>query len=212
MSTRAARPALVIGLTGGIGSGKSTVAASFGRRGVPVIDADAVARQVVEPGQPALAAIAEAFGGAMLDAEGALDRAALRARVFERPAERGRLEGIVHPRIREAIRHELAHLDAPYAVVEIPLLVETGQHDLIDRVLVVEAPRETRIARAMARDGTDRADIERILAAQASPDARRAAADDIIDNAGEVADLEAAVAALHARYLRIARLPDGRAR
>lgn len=207
-----AGPALVVGLTGGIGSGKSSVARRFARLGVPIIDADALARDVVAPGEPALEEIVATFGRAILDAAGGLDRAALRARVFACTGDRERLERIVHPRVRQHMRAALAALESPYAVVEIPLLVESGQHDLVDRVLVVEASEQTRIERARARDGTERSDIERIIAAQASAHDRRAAADDVIDNEGPPQMLGEAVAILHQRYLelsRLARLPDG---
>jgi len=198
------RPVLVVGLTGGIGSGKSTVAARFAALGVPVIDADRVAREVVEPGQPALGEVAQAFGGGVLGADGALDRAALRARVFADPRERRRLEAIVHPRVRERLRAGLARLEAPYAVVEIQLLIESGQRDLVDRVLVVEASEPVRVARATARDGTDPAQVRQIVAAQASAEQRRAAAHDVITNEGTLEALEAAVRALHERYRELA--------
>ncbi len=197
-------PALVVGLTGGIGAGKSVVAGIFSTLGVPVIDADGAAREVVEPGEPGHGAIVEAFGPGVLDADGRIDRAALRRLVFEDAQARRRLEAIVHPRVRRRIRRALAALDVPYAVVEIQLLVESGQRDLVDRVLVVEAAADTRIARAMARDGVERDDVERIIAAQATTEQRRAAADDLLANEDTHAALEHAVAALHERYLTLA--------
>ena len=199
------KPSLVIGLTGGIGSGKSTVAALFRRHGVPVIDADAVAREVVEPGQPALEEIARVFGEQVLDDAGALDRRALRARVFDDDTLRHRLEAIVHPRIRARMADRLGRLDAPYAILEIPLLVETGQHRLVDRTLVVDAPREAQISRTRERDGVEVTQIERILDAQAGRARRIEAADDVIGNEGGIEALDAQVAALHERYLDLAR-------
>lgn len=200
-------PALIVGLTGGIASGKSTVARTFRSLGVPVVDADEAARAVVAPGSPGLAAIREAFGDGVLTADGALDRAALRTQVFEQPEDRRRLEHIVHPRVREWMDARLAALDAPYAIRMVPLLVETGQHAGMDRVLVVDCPRSMQIERAMQRDGASRSNIEGILDAQASREQRLAAADDIIVNDGSLDDLVAQVHTLHARYQeRAARL------
>jgi dephospho-CoA kinase len=207
MVVRNPRDILIIGLSGGIGSGKSAVSRCFERLGVPVIDADQVAREVVEPGQPALAEIATAFGADLIQADGSLDRARLRERVFADPDARRHLEGILHPRIRARMREQLAALpaDTPYAVFVIPLLFETGQQDTVDRVLVVEAAEAVRIARVTGRDGVAEGHVRRILAAQCSAEDRAAGADDLISNEGSESELAAKVAALHEKYLALAR-------
>lgn len=200
---------LRIGLTGGIGSGKSTVANLFAARGVPVIDADVIARELVEPGQPALADIVAAFGADMLDAQGRLDRARLRALVFDDPSQRKRLEAILHPRIHAAMTARSQAQSAPYVLLVIPLLFEANQLDLVDRVLVVDAPTETQRARVSARDHLPPALIDSMLAAQWDRQQRLERADDVIDNSGDAAALERQVEALHRRYLVLAaiRLP-----
>lgn len=191
-----------VGLTGGIGSGKSTVADLFAALGVPVIDTDVIARELTVPGSPALDAIRAAFGETVMGADGALDRAALRRRIFADAGERRRLEAILHPRIEATVRQALASLTAPYALVVIPLLVETGGYrDVIDRVLVVDCPEDMQIARVIARSGLARAEAEAIVVAQASRSARLAAADDVIVNAAAPEALRSQVAALHLRYL-----------
>lgn len=195
---------LRIGLTGGIGSGKSTVANLFAARGVPVIDTDAIAHELVEPGQPALAEIAARFGADLLDDAGRLDRARLRERVFADSRQRKQLEAILHPRIRAEMERRLARSDAPYALLVIPLLFEAGWQDLVDRVLVVDVPPEVQRARVAARDRVATAQIDAILAAQATRDQRCAGADDIIDNSSDNASLEACVDELHRRYLGLA--------
>lgn len=194
-----------VGLTGGIGSGKSTVAELFSALGVPVIDTDVIARQLTAPGGEALDDIRMAFGAALLQADGGLDRAAMRRLVFSDVAARSRLEAILHPRIRNAVQQARAALEAPYVLVVIPLLVETGAYrDTLDRVLVVDCPETLQIARVMARSGLAREEVEAILAAQATRAQRLAAADDVIDNTRSPDDLRAAVAALHTRYLTLA--------
>lgn len=200
-------PPLRIGLTGGIASGKSAVASAFARLGVPIVDTDRLAREVVEPGQPALAAVVDAFGPGILAADGRLDRRRLRALVFADAERRRRLEAILHPAIRAAMAAEIAAVAAPYVVVAIPLLVESGQRSAFDRVLVVDCPAETQLARLVERDGESPASARAILAAQAGRDARLAAADDVLENTGSLADLEAAVRQLHARYLALAADP-----
>ena len=204
MDAPSPRP-LVVGLTGGIGSGKTAVSDRFAALGVPVIDTDRIAREVVEPGTPGLAAVVAVFGEGVLSADGALDRAALRGRVFADAAERGRLEGILHPLIRAEVARRVAALDAPYCIVVIPLLVEGGRRDAVHRVLVVDAPDESRRARVAARDGLDEATIDRIFAAQASREERLARADEVIVNDGGLDGLEREVAELHRDYLRLAR-------
>ncbi len=198
---------LRIGLTGGIGSGKSTVAALFAARGVPVIDADVIARELVAPGQPALADIVAAFGADILDAHGQLDRARLRARVFNDDTQRQRLEAILHPRIHAAMAAMIERTAAqttPYVLLVIPLLFEAGQRDLVDRVLVVDVPVAQQRERVAARDHLPAEQIEAIFAAQLTREQRVAGADDIIDNSGDVAALERQVDALHHRYLSLA--------
>ena len=192
---------LVVGLTGGIGSGKTVVSDRFARHGVPVIDTDLIARELVEPGQPALADIVTEFGSNCLDGDGRLHRARLRERVFADPAGRRRLEAILHPRIRAVTRDRVAALTAiPYCLVVIPLLTETGMTDLVDRVLVVDAPEAEQIRRVMARDRIDAIQAQAILAAQARRDARLALADDILENAGDLAELDRRIATLHRHY------------
>lgn len=192
----------VIGLTGGIGSGKSTVAELFAERGAAVIDTDVIARQLVARGTPALADIRAAFSDAVLDSAGELDRAALRRLIFADHAARERLEAILHPRIRAEVARALASVRAPYAVVVIPLLIETGAYrEVLDRILVVDCPEALQIERVMARNGRSADEVRAIMAAQASRSARLAAADDVIENTGSADALRSAVADLHRRYL-----------
>jgi dephospho-CoA kinase len=195
---------LVIGLTGGIGSGKSTVAGIFQQLGIPVIDADAIAHVMVSPGKPALEEIIEVFGPSSLDASGALDRNHLRKIVFSDPAQRLRLEGILHPRIRREIITRTTNIEAPYCIVVIPLLLETDQRDLVDRILVVDTEVDKQIARVAMRSGLPRHEISAIIATQASRDSRLAAADEVINNDGSLDELATQVRAHHEKYLKIA--------
>lgn len=195
---------LRIGLTGGIASGKSLVAGCFAGFGVPVIDTDEIARDVVEPGRPALHEIRRAFGDDVVGADGALDRRAMRQLVFADESRRADLEAILHPRIRRETRARADRAGGPYQVLVVPLLVETGFEDLTDRVLVVDCPVELQKTRLLSRDAEDPAQVERILAAQISRAERLAAADDVIDNSGTVAATRAQVDALHKKYLKIA--------
>jgi dephospho-CoA kinase len=184
---------LRIGLTGGIGSGKSTVARLLAERGAQVVDADVLAREVVAPGTAGLAAVVAAFGEDVLTADGALDRPALAARVFRDPEARARLDGIVHPLVRARAAGTIAELPSDAVVVQdIPLLVETGQAGGFDLVLVVEADVATRVARLVAR-GLTEDDARARIAAQATDEQRRAVADVVLDNSGSPADLEAQV-------------------
>lgn len=192
---------LRVGLTGGIGSGKSTVADLFARHGVPVIDTDVIARELVTPGRAALAEIVGAFGADVLDASGQLDRTQLRRRVFTDTAARQRLEAILHPRIRAAVRERLTGLDAAYCLVVVPLLVETKFDQLIDRVLVVDVDEEHQEQRVSRRDGMTADAVRQIMAAQATRRQRIAQADDVIVNNGTIDDLERQVSELHTRYL-----------
>jgi dephospho-CoA kinase len=198
----------VVGLTGGVASGKSTVAAAFERLGVAVADADHAARLAVAAGSEGLAEVVAGFGPEVLTAAGELDRRAMRARVFADPAARRRLEAIVHPRVRARLRVECAAASSPYAIAVIPLLAEGGGRDAypwLSRILVVDVPEAVQQARLVARDGIDAALAQRMLAAQASRAARLAIADDVIGNDGAVAALTDAVAALDARYRALAR-------
>lgn len=195
--------ALIIGLTGGIGSGKSTVAALFQEFGVPVIDTDAIARNLTSSGKPALQAIAQQFGADMLTPDGALNRAKLRALVFENAGARKQLEAILHPLIRAEVMHQLTLITAPYAIIMVPLLVETGGYrEVMQRMLVVDCDEALQLARATQRDKLTAAEVRAVMAAQAPRDVRRAQADDILENNGDLRTLRAAVAALHQRYLQ----------
>ncbi len=200
---------LVIGLTGGIGSGKTAVSDRFAHLGAPVIDTDRLARELVEPGQPALAEIMTEFGLECLDDGGRLHRSRLRERVFADPAGRRRLEAILHPRIRALARERIARLTAPYCLLVIPLLAETGMTDLVDRVLVVDVPEEVQIRRVMARDGVTEAHARRILAAQADRNQRLALANEIVENTGDLAALDHQIAGLHQHYLTLAATQAG---
>jgi dephospho-CoA kinase len=196
---------LLIALTGGIASGKTAVADLFAKLGVPVLDTDQIARDVVAPGMPALARLVAEFGAEILDAHGSLDRARMRERVFNDPAQRRRLEAITHPAIREELARRAAAAGGDYQIHVIPLLVETGRAEVYDRVLVVDCPQEAQLARLMARDGTSREQAEEILAAQASREERLNAAHDVIENTGTLADLEHFVQTLHSNYALLAR-------
>ena len=195
---------LRIGLTGGIGSGKSAVADCFAALDIEVIDADAIAREVVAPGSPALAEIAAAFGGQFLDRDGRLDRARLRTHAFEDPQARKRLEAILHPRIRTVMEGRAGQAHGPYCVLVIPLLLEAGQRDLVDRVLVVDTPVDMQYARVAARDGLDRKQIDAILAAQLGREQRLAQADDVIVNDADLDTLHRRVVDLDHRYRALA--------
>lgn len=195
---------LVIGLTGGIGSGKSAVSDRFEALGITVVDADKASRVVVEPGRPALSAIAAHFGEGILDAGGALDRAALRAKVFADPAERAWLEKLLHPLIGEEIQRGLAAASSPYAVLVSPLLLEARQDALADRVLVVDVEESTQLARTMRRDANSESQVRAIIAAQLPRAERLARAHDVLRNEGSLEELHRAVDSLHARYLQMA--------
>jgi len=197
----------VVGLTGGIGSGKSAVADLFAARGVNVVDADAVAHALTRAGGGAMPAVRAEFGDDVADGDGALDRAAMRARVFADPSARKRLEAILHPMIREESERRLAAgAGAPYAILMVPLLVESGNYrQRVDRIAVVDCAEATQIARVMSRNGLSREEVERILAAQATRAERLAAADDVIDNDGALAALAPQVERLHSIYLSYAR-------
>jgi len=197
--------AYVVGVTGGIGSGKSTVCRVFTERhGIVVIDADQVAREVVEPGTPALAAIVAAFGQEVLGSDGRLDRARLRSIVFADPARRTELEAITHPAIRHGMRAHVAAVRDPYCLLGIPLLAEGGRHDLIDRVLVVDCPEALQVARVRERDHLTEAEVAAIMRTQASRETRLRIADDVVVNEGDTASLAGRVDELHEMYLQLA--------
>jgi dephospho-CoA kinase len=196
---------LRIGLTGGIASGKSTVAQRFAELGIPVIDADVAARTVVEQGKPGLAQVVERFGPQVLDVNGNLDRKALRAVIFNDSAARQGLDAILHPLIRADMEKQVAVARGPYVVMAIPLLIEGGNaRKRVDRVLVVDADEKLQLQRVQARDNSSEKEARAILAAQASRKARLAQADDVISNTGSVADLRQAVDRLHEQYLHLA--------
>jgi dephospho-CoA kinase len=207
---------LVVGLTGGIGSGKSTVADLFAGLGAAVVDADAIAHELTAPGGAAMARIVEAFGDAALTAEGALNRAAMRSRAFADPAVRAQLEGILHPLIlTEAERRTRAALvaGAPYVVLVVPLLIESGSYrERVDRVAVVDCSEAVQIERVCSRSGLPVEAVKAIMAAQASRAERLAAADDVIDNQGDPGELRAAVAKLDTDYRSLALKMGGRPR
>jgi dephospho-CoA kinase len=196
---------LRIGLTGGIASGKSIVTQRFAELKVPVIDADVVARRVVEPGEPGLDQVVRRFGPAVLDASGKLDRRALRELIFSDVSARQALDAILHPLIRAAMEQQAADAKGPYLVMAIPLLIESGRaHERVNRVLVVDVDEAQQIERVQARDGSSAEQARAILASQASRETRLTAADDVLKNSGSVADLRQAVDDLHRKYLHLA--------
>ncbi|MHB1942829.1 MAG: dephospho-CoA kinase [Acidiferrobacteraceae bacterium] len=195
---------LRVGLTGGVGAGKSHVASLFSVLGVPIIDADEIARALTAPGASALSEIVDAFGQEMLDSTGVLRRDVLRRRVFGHPEERRILEGILHPPVRATMEARTQTLDAAYCVMVIPLLIESGMRDFVDHVLVVDASPEVQIERVLRRSGLSRMEAERIMAAQADRQMRLKAADDVIENNMDGVDLSPQVHALHKKYLELA--------
>jgi len=196
---------LRIGLTGGIASGKSTVANLFVELSIAVIDTDIVARQVVEPGQPGLKAVTDAFGANLLSGDGHLDRRRLRNLIFDNPDQRQILEGIVHPLIRARTIELANQAGGPYQILVVPLLIETGFRALVDRVLVVDCSEQQQRARLLTRDDETPERVERILAAQAHRHERLAAADDILDNSGSLEQTRTQVQELHTLYLQLAK-------
>jgi dephospho-CoA kinase len=197
---------LIVGLTGGIGSGKSVVADLFAAQGAHIVDADAIAHQLTAPQGSAIPMIRQAFGDSVITEESALDRAAMRNRVFALPDERKKLEAILHPLIRAEIERQATSNDAaPYVMLVIPLLIESAAYrKQVDRILVVDCPESMQIMRVMARNGLSRHEVERILAAQATRAQRLAAADDLIDNSNELSKLPLQVVELHRKYLELA--------
>lgn len=192
----------ILGLTGGIGSGKTAAANHFASLGIHVVDADQAARWVVEPGRPALQQIVEHFGPDVLH-EGALNRAALRERIFQDPNERIWLEQLLHPLIRAEVAAHLANAESPYAILVSPLLVESGQYRQVDRVLVVDVPEALQVERTVARDLTSEEQVRAILKVQASREERLRHADDVLLNDHDLAWLKAEVERLHRFYLTL---------
>ena len=200
-----------IGLTGGIGCGKSSAAEIFRELGVPIVDTDEIARYLTTAGQSAITAISDQFGAEYLQADGALDRARMRALVFSDPAARRKLEAILHPSIRAEVTAAVKAITAPYAIVVVPLLIETGANrSLVQRVLLIDCDESVQIARAMQR-GLSADEVRAIIAAQVDRATRLAHADDIVRNDRDPAALRKQIAALHSRYLRLARDATGSA-
>jgi dephospho-CoA kinase len=200
---------LIIGITGGIGSGKSAASDYLGSRGITVVDADQVSRQVVEPGQPALEQIRTQFGDQVLQADGTLDRAALREIVFADPEQRKSLEAITHPAIAREMQRQLQASRSPYTILVSPLLLETDQYHLVDRILLVDVPESVQVERTARRDGVPGDQVRHIMAAQMDRADRRRRADDIVVNDGSLEDLHARLDELHERYLDLAHDHDG---
>jgi dephospho-CoA kinase len=196
---------LRVGLTGGIASGKSTVARLFAALGIPVIDTDELAREVVAPGSALLKRISTRFGERVMKPDGSLDRAALRSLVFADPRARADLEALTHPPILEAMRSRARDAGGPYQLLVIPLLVETGLESEVDRVLVVDAAEDVRVRRLQARDGATLDEARALIASQAARETRLAAADDVIVNDGDLHRLRDQVEALHAQYVALSR-------
>ena len=193
-----------VALTGGIGSGKSTIADNFSRLGITVVDADVIARQVVEPGQPALRIISDHFGDEILLQDGTLNRRALRAKIFSSAEEKKWLNALLHPLIHQRTQAEINQALSPYVLWVVPLLIENNLQQKADRVLVVDVSPEVQIARTIARDKVSREHVLQILAAQATREARLSAADDVINNDGGTVQVAAHVDRLHRQYLQLA--------
>ena len=195
---------LVIGLTGGIGSGKSTVASIFANLGIQVINADQLARDVVEYGSPALAAIVERYGENILLEDGSLNRSDLREIVFANVSEREWLEQLTHPLIAQLMKDQLQAVSSPYAILESPLLIETDQKELVDRILVIDIVEDTQLRRTLARDDSAETTIKAIINSQIPREQRLEAADDVVDNSGKLETTEQEILRLHKKYLLMA--------
>lgn len=192
----------VVGLTGGIGSGKSAAADEFARLGATIVDTDEIAHELTGPGGAAIDAVRQLFGDDFIDARGAMDRRRVREVVFAEPHAKERLEALLHPLIRDESLRRIAAATGPYVIHVVPLLVESpGYRDRVDRVLVIDCPEATQLARVRARSGLSEDEVRRIIAAQATRETRLAGADDVIDNSGSLEDLRRQVAALHRRYV-----------
>ena len=195
----------VVVLTGGIASGKTAVSDLFALRDVPIIDTDRIAHEIVEPDQLALKQIVNAFGKEFLDADGRLDRKKMRETIFSSPEQKNRLEGILHPAIREEVDHRISHIDAPWCILVIPLLTQNSAFKQMDRVLVVDVEESEQIERVMARDNISQEQAQSILDAQISRQQRLALGDDILDNSGNLEQLESAVNKLYQKYSELAK-------
>ena len=195
---------LIIGITGGIGSGKTAVTDYLASLGITIVDADQAARVVVEPDTPALQTIAEHFGEEILQADGNLDRRALRNIIFNDDEERHWLEALLHPLIKEEMLSQLSQSQSPYSIIVSPLLLETDQHTMVDRIAVVDIPAELQVQRTMARDGIEQSQAEAIMKAQAARATRLEKADDVIDNSGSLDDLHQQLEQLHDIWQKIA--------
>ena len=195
---------LKVGLTGGIGSGKSTAAQRFEELGVPIVDADVIARNVVEPGKPALEEVIAAFGDKVVNSNGELDRTELRKIVFEDRDHKALLESILHPRIHDEILRQLDHLSAPYCIVVIPLLAESKRIYPLDRVLVIDLPHALQLERTSARDQQSEEKIDKIIQSQSSRKKRLSLADDVVENSGTVELLYERIDLLHQKYTELA--------
>ena len=194
----------VVGLTGGIGSGKSAAAEEFARLGATVVDTDMIARSLTEAGGAALAHIKSLFGDAFVQSSGAMDRSRMREHVFADPAARRALEALLHPMIRAEAEKQIAAARGPYVVYVVPLLIESGDYrERVNRVLVVDAPEAVQLSRVAARSGLAESQVRAIMASQVSRAARLAQADDVIENSGTLEALQRQVAALHARYVKM---------
>ena len=196
---------LVVGITGGIGSGKTAVSDRFGELGVPVIDTDVISKELVEPGFPAFEEIVEAFGSRVVGNDGQLNRAILRKIVFEDPSKRQQLEEILHVKIRAEVFHQLDALDCAYCVIVIPLLAESKRKYPLDRVLVVDASTDLQLARAEIRGQQSREELEQIIQSQATREERLALADDVIENSGSIDELLESVNFYHQKYVQLAK-------
>lgn len=194
----------VVGISGGIGSGKTTVTDLFAKLGVEVIDADVIAREVVEPGTPALAAIVAKFGESVLDQAGSLDRAKLRTLVFEDGEVKNWLNQLLHPAIRQQMLLQTQQAQTSYCLLSVPLLVENKLYEMVDRVVIVDVDEQTQFQRTLVRDKTNEQQIRAIMRAQATRQQRLAVADDVIDNNGKVDNLTVQVDALHKKYMQLA--------
>lgn len=198
---------MIIGLTGGIGSGKSEVSSRFEKLGITIVDADVVAREVVDIGSLSLKIITEHFGTKVIKQDGALDRQKLRELIFDNPLEKTWLENLLHPIIRNETIRQLNQSKSPYAILVSPLLLETSQHELVDRILVVDADENLQLERASLRDANNIEQIKKIMATQMDRSARCAKADDIIHNNGNIQELELQIQHLHQRYLELSQKP-----
>ena len=198
-----------VALTGGIASGKTLVSDAFGTLGVPVVDTDVIAHNLVEPGQPALREIEKVFGSGVIDSSGRLDRQKLRVLVFANTGMRTKLEAILHPRIRQVASETVAKITFAYCILVIPLLVEKSSYPNIDRVLVVDVAPETQINRLMARDNSDLKQAKQVLASQASREQRLEIADDVLENSGSPQEARDKVARFHQKYLELAKHRQG---